>query len=142
MNKILPYKNRLINYDKPVFIYRNLHCHASNCLYSISQNSLIVGHTGLILLQKCQFNVSQKGRERVLREQRKNVHARIKGFIAESGMGVEAEDKDLILPAKISYNPYTDESFICKNLTDKPFRVNKAECIILNSFGVFGAYLS
>jgi hypothetical protein len=103
---------------------------------------LIVGHTGLILLQECQFNVSQKGRERVLREQRKNVHARIKGFIAESGMGVEAEDKDLILPAKISYNPYTDESFICKNLTDKPFRVNKAECIILNSFGVFGAYLS
>lgn len=29
-----------------------------------------------------------------------------------------------------------------KNLTLKPFKVNKSECIVLNSFGVFGAYLS
>lgn len=141
MNKIIPYKNRSIDFTKPVFVYRNLSAKNSNSIYSIRQNGLVIGHTGQIMLQECNFIVSQNGRERVLREKRKNVHAGIKGYIIDSGMGTEAINKDNILPAKISYNPYENKSFICKNLTSIPFSVRQAGCVILNSFGVFGCYL-
>jgi hypothetical protein len=139
-NNVISFKNRIINMDSPVEIYRNLHgCGLKK--YSIRQNGLVVGHTNQIMLRDAVFKVSKAGKLRVRKEKRKNVHALIVGTICENGgMGTTAADKQG-LSAKITYNPYEDDSFMCKNLTTNPFPVHGAVCIILNSSGVSGAYL-
>ena len=69
--------SELVDPDKPVEVYRNLH---KKC-WSVRQRGKVKLHTDYICLKDVEFKVSQKGRERVLREQRKNVHAFIKGFL-------------------------------------------------------------
>ena len=41
----------------------------------------VVDHQSFIILKDCKFHVSLTGRERVLREKRKNVHAWIEGTL-------------------------------------------------------------
>ena len=76
--KITPYKGRTLDESKPVHVYRNLG-NAAKERYSIRQGGLVVGHTAEITLADCKFKVSEAGRNKVLREGRKNVHAYIKG---------------------------------------------------------------
>jgi len=54
----------------------------------------------------CAFQVNAKGRQKVLDEQRKNVHAGIKGYI----------DNDQQVPSgvEVTYNPYKYDSFVDK----------------------------
>ena len=53
-------------------------------------------------------------------------------------MGTTAKDN---LPAQITFNPYLNNTFVCKNLTTQEFPVRSALCVILNNKGVSGAYL-
>tara|TARA_A100001011_G_scaffold127031_1_gene133917 strand:+ start:1954 stop:2208 length:255 start_codon:yes stop_codon:yes gene_type:complete len=58
----------------------------------------------------CYFHVDMKGREKVIREKRKNVHAFIKGFLQN------AECVDTDRPAtEVTYNPYKYETFVEKD---------------------------
>ena len=51
-----------------------------------------------------------KGREKVLREKRKNVHAFVKGYLQD------AENVDTDRPAtQVTYNPYKYETFVDKH---------------------------
>ena len=65
-----------------------------------------MAHSPYILLRNAKFVVQPAGREKVLREQRKNVHAFVKGYL------VNAKEADkLIKPIEwtqsaITYNPY------------------------------------
>lgn len=130
---------RKINFDKPVKVYRNLHG-GEDKKYSIMQDRLVVGYTNQIMLHDCKCLVNTKGQEKVRSSGRKNVHAYIKGFVAKTGgMGTTAADKRG-LPAIISYNPYENKKFVCKNLTNKPFDVNGAMTIIISKNGVSAAY--
>ena len=79
---------RQINQDDPkykidvrrkVYVYKNLHL---GC-WSVKQDGLVKMHTTDICLFDCSFRVSQKGRERVLKEKRKNVHAGVSGYIVD-----------------------------------------------------------
>jgi hypothetical protein len=62
---------------KKVFVYYNLHKHT----WSIRdcKTRRVIGHSDHVLLFEVKPKVSQAGRERVLREQRKNVHAGLEG---------------------------------------------------------------
>lgn len=114
----------LIDPDKPVEVYRNLH---KKC-WSVRQRGKVRLHADYICLKSAEFKVSQKGRTRVLKEQRKNVHAFIKGFIVSpteinnnvlvgGGVGVEWVD--------VTYNPYKHDSFV----TDKGKAVLHADYV-------------
>ena len=113
--------SELVDPDKPVEVYRNLH---KKC-WSVRQRGKVKLHTDYICLQNAEFKVSQKGRERVLREQRKNVHAFIKGYIVDAAEINKWEDSIESYPENniwtdVSYNPYKYSSFVTD--TEKPIK--------------------
>jgi len=141
-NNITPFKEREIDLDKSVEVYRNLN--RKGRVYSIRQNGLVVGHATAVMLHDVKFRVGKSGVDRVRKNMRKNVHAWASGTIAlNGGMGTTAnqldERKDT-LPAKITYNPYTDYNFMCKNITSRAFPVKGAMVVAFNQMGVSGAY--
>ena len=94
-----------IDESRRVYVYKNLH---RNC-YSVRQDGVVKKHTDSICLYDAQFRVGKKGRERVLKEKRKNVHAGVSGYIDR--------DWDLQrIPPKnfrsVIYNPYKYKSFV------------------------------
>ncbi len=104
-----------------VEVYYNLH---KKCLsVRDSKTGLVVKHTHAIKLTGdkrgyrsgiIHFSVSEKGRQRVLEQKRKNVHAYVKGCgILNKGKGLE--DRKARKPKtlrQVTYNPYKYESFV------------------------------
>jgi hypothetical protein len=93
-----------------VFVYYNLHRHTwSIKALEGAQKGLVVAHSDTVLLQDAVGKVSQAGRNRVLRESRKNVHAGIVGELVHTG-------KEGYFPGQeVTYNPYKYESFVHKD---------------------------
>lgn len=112
------YKNRSIDFTKQVKIYKNLH----NGLFSVMQNGLVVAHIESFIMNNASFKVNESGRQRVLKEKKKNVHAFIVGTLEE----INCTDDDLIISnphTKIRYNPYVSNSFM---LGVNSFKINNA----------------
>lgn len=92
-----------------VFVYFNLH----KKLWSVKalegpDKGRVVARTGYVELENVKPRVSQAGRERVLREKRKNVHA---GLVGEwVGYGVSVYNTPLP-QTEITYNPYKSGNF-------------------------------
>ncbi|KJE27041.1 hypothetical protein LG52_36 [Geobacillus kaustophilus] len=86
-----------IKIGQRVKVYKNLH---KKC-YSIvdAKTGRVVAYADEVLLRDATFKVSEKGRQRVLREKRKNVHAYVVGTFALT-YPVETLFK------KVTYNPY------------------------------------
>lgn len=83
---------------KKVEIYRNL----NNGMWSIKLNGKVVGYSKYLTLSgPIEFKVSEAGRQRVIRQKRKNVHARIVGYIKDFAEHPRFKYKSLI-----SYDPY------------------------------------
>ncbi len=100
------YKDRQINFNKPVKIYKNLH----NGLFSVMQNNLVVAHIESFILNNVIFKVNDAGRQKVLKEKKKNVHAFVTGYIKE----INCRDDDLISSnwhTQVRYNPYITSTF-------------------------------
>ena len=97
---IEPHKNRTINPAKPVKVYWNLH---RDC-FSVQQDGLVVCHADQVELRDVTFKVSEAGRQRVLKDRKKNVHAFTVGYL---------DDKyaDRYWDVKVVYNPYKYDSF-------------------------------
>lgn len=114
-------ENRILDYTKPVYVYKNLH---KDC-WSIKQNGLVVAYLDEVFLEKVEMVVSIKGRDRVINEQRKNVHAFLKGFI----ISVNNASK------LFSYNPYKFGYFYDK-ITYEPIKT--AYHVKLNSLAYYG----
>lgn len=60
-----------------VFVYRNL----TKGVFSIRHNNRVIAHARRFIIKDAVFKVSEAGRQRVLRERCKNVHAGIVGGI-------------------------------------------------------------
>jgi hypothetical protein len=135
-NNIVPFKERAINLEERVQVYRNLH--RTGRTYSVKQKGLVVAHATRICLRDCNFVVQEKSRQRCLKTGEKNVHAWIDGFISGSGMGTTAAKNDL---AKLTYNPKVDKGFM-HSLTIEPKPVKHADFVICNEDGVGAAYFS
>lgn len=100
---VLAYVDRL----RPVQVYRNLH---KNCL-SVRQGGIVKCHAENVVLKDCKFIINKKGRNRVRKEKRKNVHAWVKGFV------VDASETWGMLPfewEEAYYSPYTCDHWISK----------------------------
>lgn len=88
----------LLNPNKLVRVYRNLH----TGLWSVKQG-VVRFHTSEIVLTNAKFVVNETGRERVLREKKKNVHAYVIGYIYPPVPFIGEE---------VYYNPYTCSNFM------------------------------
>ena len=124
-----------------VFAYRNLHrqCWSVKALEGPFKGKVIY-HASDITLAWCDFKVSKAGRQRVLREQKKNVHAGVQGYMSDYDSipyvnGVALEDVDYDVP--VTYNPYKYDSFVDARCE---LPVSSASFVNLNSKGKVHAY--
>lgn len=91
-----------------VATYWNLHRKLWSVVATEGENKgRVIFHTPELYLNDVSFVVRKSGRNRVLREGKKNVHAFAKGTITPTGSYVESK-----LPSfRITYNPYKSDSF-------------------------------
>jgi len=94
-----------------VFVYYNLH----RKLWSIKalegeNKGKVIAHRDSVMLLSPEGKVSQAGRNRVLKERRKNVHAGLVGKLLDQDTpwGFDMWDE-------ITYNPYKYDSFVYKD---------------------------
>ena len=102
-----------------VFVYYNLH----RKLWSVKalegpRKGLVVAHSHAVLLQDATPKVSEAGRQRVLKEKRKNVHAGIVGQLVP--MGVEGSFPGFPGGPEVTYNPYKYAGFVYKG-DERPY---------------------
>jgi hypothetical protein len=110
-----------------VFVYFNLH----RKVFSVREYAgtrRVLFHTESILLNDCEFRVSQAGRDRVLREQRKNVHAGVVGeYISQSWSSDRIPNS-----TRVSYNPYRFNYFYNVSTLEPVLKSNHADLIVDN----------
>jgi len=96
----------VVDVTRPVDIYRNLH----KMCWSVRQKGLVklyIDYAQAFVVRDVRFVVSNKGRQRVLREKRKNVHAVARGILHR---GV-ADKLPLQGLRRVTYNPYASANF-------------------------------
>ena len=64
-------------------VYRNLHFR-DEVVYSVRKDGLVEGHALCYVMDGVTFHVGEKGNQRVRDEQRKNVHAVIRGHVVNA----------------------------------------------------------
>jgi hypothetical protein len=101
------YKGRELKEGQRVKVYFNLHTH----LFSVkdAKTGKVVAHGNNILLTDCEYKVSEAGRQRVLREGRKNVHAYVIGTFAGAKKLNTDKSGDWVQPY---YNPHKVSQFM------------------------------
>lgn len=111
-----------------VDVYRNLQ-KGGLSIRSRETNSygLVIDHDEKVILEDVEFVVNESGRQKVLEEGVKNVHAFARGIIAK-------EKNDLSDPTEVTYNPFEYESFVSKE-DERP--VDNADFVVLCADGVF-----
>lgn len=112
-----------------VEVYRNLH---KNC-WSIRdcKTKKVIKHVQSAYIKNAELVVQPAGRSKVLREQRKNVHAFVRGQL-EGSWTYHIES-----PQHIAYNPYKYDSFV---LTETETPIYKAIEVYLDHAGTGWVY--
>jgi len=87
-----------------VEVYRNLHknCFSVRAL-SGENKGRVIDHVQSIMLKDATFVVQPAGRKRVLQEQRKNVHAFVRGTTT---------DQPIQHGLSVRYDPYLNDAFV------------------------------
>lgn len=103
-------KNRKCESGLKVYVYYNLHKH----LFSIKAlegpfKGKVVAHASSLTLDACEFKVNEKGRQRVLRERVKHVHAGVLGYFNGNDKCPEGN-----ITMEVVYNPYIYDQFVHK----------------------------
>ena len=115
-----------LDITKPVKVYYNLH---KKCV-SVQQDGIVKFHTEYIVLRDVEFKVSEAGRQRVLKEKRKNVHAFCKGFISCPSV---IDDLDYSLMGEATYNPYKYSTFVNKETEEPIYKSDFIDLLCENS---------
>ena len=92
-------------FNKVVEVYRNLHKHC----FSVRYKGHVIAHATQLYLEDVSFVVREGGRQRVLREKRKNVHAFLKGTLSKPPSEVRPQ-----YSLEVCYNPYKHKNFQCE----------------------------
>lgn len=92
-----------------VYVYYNLH----KKVFSVKalegkDKGRVIAHREQLTLRNVTFRVSQAGRARVLREQKKNVHAGVVGEWSGAYEPQIANESDIA----VTYNPYKYSTFV------------------------------
>jgi hypothetical protein len=107
--------------QRPFRVYRNIH------RGNFSIKSYVHGKYGYrvtdrgetFLMKECGFKIYEAGRQRVLKEQVKNVHA----FVESTSYEHLEEKMDVSKLREIYYNPYKHDSFVYKDTLEKVEKV-------------------
>ena len=91
-----------------VDVYFNLH----KKTLSVRHKGIVIAHSDYVKIGNPKFVVSEAGRQRVLREKRKNVHAFVRGELLST---VNNSNEVLDNHSTITYNPYKYTSFVNKS---------------------------
>jgi len=86
------------------YIYRNLHTGG----FSVRYRGRVVDRLNVFTAQNITFKVNESGRQRVVKQGRKNVHAFV---VADRYKGLINKEYELDKLVKVTYNPYTDTQF-------------------------------
>jgi hypothetical protein len=110
-----------------VEVYWNLH----KKLYSVRsvETGKVFRHVKHVLLSNAKFVVREGGRQRVLKEQKKNVHAFVRGEMLYAGDNAEGFSPQKGVP-QIKYDPYLYDTFMNMD-TNKP--IHESELCALHS---------
>lgn len=130
---IFYYKDRTIDVNKPVFVYRKLYKNSKKVMFSIKQNGLVVGHSNNFTLNSCTVVINESGRKRCLKTGVRNVHAYIKGFVCETNDVQNFE-------YSLKYNPHMDENFWIKpveGINNERFKLINASFIYFRPTGAY-----
>lgn len=109
------------------------------------RRGLVQAYANAVAVEDARFMVSEAGRQRVLRERVKNVHAHVRGatriLIDESGdvTGLQSEMESLVrdgLIEAVGYNPYYTPTFI-NRATRAP--VFEAAQVVVIGHGIYVA---
>lgn len=111
---------------RKVRVYRNLHTGTYSVQERQRSSWIVVAHCDRATLRDAEFRVSEAGRQRVLRERRKNVHAYVYGITARAPSWFDM----LKYTDNVAYNPYRGASF---HVCGRPVLVAKA--IHLDKYG-------
>jgi hypothetical protein len=87
-----------------VRVYYNLHKHMLSIQSKGENGWRVISHESSVALREVKFKVSEAGRQRVLREKQKNVHAFIEGTLVQG-------DEEISADTPVSYNPYRGPFF-------------------------------
>lgn len=105
----------MINYGKPVRVFVN----PKRGCYSIMQDGRVKASAKQIRLRDATFLVRESGRQRMLRENRRNVHAYVVGELIEFHHPGDAANLDRLEGRNARYNPYRFSSFVDRD-TETP----------------------
>jgi hypothetical protein len=130
-NFMTAYKNRKLDKSKPIEVYRNLHLPGRQ--YSIRQEGRVIGHTKAIMIRDAEFVVQQAAWKRYFLTGVRNVHAFVRGYFTDSGMGTTALESDL---PRIQYRK--DHGMFTHMCSD--FSLHGAMVATLNQDGLRAAY--
>lgn len=114
-----------------VEVYRNLH----TGLMSVREaHGRVLTHEHVVFIRSPRFVVQPAGREKVLREQRKNVHAFVRGELLGFQQG-SLSGFDLYTDwNRATYNPYKYRTFVDKE-TETP--LTETQFAVVTTSGVF-----
>jgi len=112
-----------------VEVYKNLH----KDTWSIRDRStgLVVEHSNHVLIKDAKFVVQKRGRNRVLKEKRKNVHAFVRGVIEDLPRITTFETPCNV---QVKYDPYKADHFY---RIDTGEAVKESDIVVMDSEGVW-----
>lgn len=100
---------------KKVGVYYNLHKHVFSVVSRQSEDyGKVMWHTPHIVLYNVTPRVGEKGRLRVIKEQRKNVHARLFADTFEIADTIPEK-----IGREVTYNPYLYSTFVYKDTLEE-----------------------
>ena len=108
---------------KPYRLYRNLHRGNFSIQSYIKQKGgyRVTDRLSSVILEDCTFKVYETGRQKVIKEKKKNVHAYVE-LISYKAVYVEVDVANL---REIYYNPYEFDSFVYKDTLKKVYKANR-----------------
>lgn len=116
---MVPFKGRSLEVEQKIKVYRNLRQGGFSVLDA--KTGLVVGHADTITIVNAKFNVNEKGRQKVLKEKCKNVHAYISGTYFPN-YRVKSEGEEIF------YDPYKTAYFIYADSGESVFDATYVIC--------------
>ena len=112
----------MIDYSKPVRVFKNwrLGC------YNIMQDGRLLASAREIRLGSVEFLVRESGRQRMLRRQKRNVHAYAIGHLVDYVHPSEERSLDPLPGRGVFYDPYRFSSFVDVETRDAVTRASSA----------------
>ena len=99
----------VIDYNRRVNVYFNLH----KRLFSVTQGGIVQMHSDSLMILDARFLVGKAGQAKVRATGRKNVHAKVSGYVADFDLyklsKMVIKDHEW---RKAYYNPYDTDTFV------------------------------